>query len=342
MVKRGEVMAEADKLQIVYGMFDLKQESELARASWKYVQKDLSDIKNRYISLGFHLKEIERMKYYEDFGYTDFYEFCEKNFKLDKSAISRCINVWQEFSMIQNGSRKMFLDEKYKDYSYSQLCELLPLDEKQRKKITPDMSVKQIREKKKEWKEKANSKKQKVATSQLKTDKKQEGCEDFLPCDNCAYDVKGCCGYPGTLDDYCVMGDKWVPIKESGMSLKQIGNSSVESRVDNIGQAKEEIREEPQPELPVMKNMQEREDFVNSYKSWNVWCRNEKTEQIFYRYDLPDGAAIVVLNYPVYVKWSKKETEEIQMFLLEPGYHHFMDCKASMTMIKEYLKNMQK
>lgn len=34
---------------------------------------------------------------------------------------------------------------------------------------------------------------------------------DF-PCDNCGYDEKGCCNYPETPDDYCVMGDKQVPI----------------------------------------------------------------------------------------------------------------------------------
>ena len=40
---------------------------------------------------------------------------------------------------------------------------------------------------------------------------------DF-PCDNCGYDEKGCCNYPETPDDYCVMGDKQVPTtkEESG------------------------------------------------------------------------------------------------------------------------------
>ena len=34
---------------------------------------------------------------------------------------------------------------------------------------------------------------------------------DF-PCDKCALDDNGCCNYPDTPDDYCVCGDKQVPI----------------------------------------------------------------------------------------------------------------------------------
>lgn len=32
-----------------------------------------------------------------------------------------------------------------------------------------------------------------------------------LPCDTCGYCVKGCCDYPCTPDDYCILGDKHIP-----------------------------------------------------------------------------------------------------------------------------------
>ena len=91
-----------------------------------------------------------------------------------------------------------------------------------------------------------------------------------------------------------------------------------------------------------MKNMQEREDFVNTYKDWKVWCRNELTEEVFYRYDLPDGAAIVVKVFP-YIPWgNKKEAEGRRLYLLKPGYKHFADCESNMTSLKEYLKDLKK
>ena len=43
----------------------------------------------------------------------------------------------------------MWLDDKYKQYSYSQLREMLSMSEENRKQVNPDMSIEQIRELKK-------------------------------------------------------------------------------------------------------------------------------------------------------------------------------------------------
>ena len=34
-----------------------------------------------------------------------------------------------------------------------------------------------------------------------------------FPCDTCGLDIRGCCNYPDTSEDYCVLGDKWTPRK---------------------------------------------------------------------------------------------------------------------------------
>ena len=72
--------------------------NELAVASFNYVKQDITDVKKRYISLGFHLHEMELCRYHEELGYDNFYECIEKNFHMDKSAVSRVISVWNEFS----------------------------------------------------------------------------------------------------------------------------------------------------------------------------------------------------------------------------------------------------
>lgn len=142
-------------LNIVYGMYNLREESEFARASVKYIYTDLNAIQTNYFRLGFHLSEFESMEYYKDFGYLTFSEFVEANLSMDKSAASRCINVFREFCQKEYDCtgclkrRSNHIDDKYKDYSYSQLCEMLPMSEDARKKVTPEMSVKQIREVKK-------------------------------------------------------------------------------------------------------------------------------------------------------------------------------------------------
>lgn len=296
--------------------------NELAVASFNYVKQDIADVKKRYISLGFHLHEMELCGYHEELGYDNFYECIEKNFYMDKSAVSRVISVWNEFcSKDDADSRKMWIDDRYEKYSYSQLVEMLPLKEQERRRVTSDMTVSQIRNYKKSLKEQTSKKKKSVATSQPTPEKKvppyERGCitgkspsgtcvccgcgETVECCADCEIDCNGRCG--------------WIEDKESVIT---------------------------QPELPVMKNMAQREEFINSYKSWNIWCRNECTEETFYRYDLPDGYVIVVKNYPYYSEWSKKENETEEYYLLDSGYRHFADCKTNMTVLKEHLKNMNK
>lgn len=315
--------------------------NELAVASFNYVKQDIADVKKRYMSLGFHFHEMEMYRYHEELGYDNFYECIEKNFHMDKSAVSRVIAVWKEFcSKDDSNSGKMWIDDRYEKYSYSQLVEMLPLKEKERFKVDADMTVSQIRSYKRSLKEKAkeqksstdilntsdtlvqtSKKKKSVATSQPVPEKKvlpyERGCitgkspngtcvccgcnETVECCADCKEDCNGKCG--------------WIEDKEPVIT---------------------------QPELPVMKNMAQREEFINSYKSWNIWCRNECTEETFYRYDLPDGYAIVVKNYPYYIEWTKEESETEEYYLLDSGYRHFADCKTNMTVLKEHLKNMNK
>ena len=296
--------------------------NELAVASFNYVKQDIADVKKRYMSLGFHLHEMEMRRYHEELGYDNFYECIEKNFHMDKSAVSRVISVWNEFcSKDDADSRKMWIDDRYEKYSYSQLVEMLPLKEQERRRVTSDMTVSQIRNYKKSLKEQTSKKKKSVATSQPTPEKKvlpyERGCitgkspSGTCVCCGCGETVECCADCEIDCDGRC----GWIEDKESVIT---------------------------QPELPVMKNMAQREDFINSYKSWNIWCRNEYTEETFYRYDLPDGYVIVVKNYPYYSEWSKKENETEEYYLLFPGYHHLADCKTNMTVLKEHLKNMNK
>lgn len=143
---------------------------EIALSSLKYIYTDLTDIKRSYFRLGFHLSEFDRYFYYQQFGFSSMEEMAIVNFGMDKSALSRCLNVYRRFcqkefdSMGVLKTMKNYYDDRYNDFSYSQLVEMLPLKDDVIQKITPDMSVRQIRELKKK---KQGSK---VATSQPKNE----------------------------------------------------------------------------------------------------------------------------------------------------------------------------
>lgn len=150
-------------LRITYGPDYLGEDiSELSLASVKYMYADLTDIRKYYIRLGFHLNEFDMNKGYLDFGYPTLEEFCNVNLGLDKSAVSRCINVYREFNAgddkefignIVNHGCAMDLSDRWKNYSYTQLCEMLPLSPEDRMKVLPSMSCKEIREFKKKLKD---------------------------------------------------------------------------------------------------------------------------------------------------------------------------------------------
>lgn len=93
--------------------------------------------------------------------------------------------------------------------------------------------------------------------------------------------------------------------------------------------------------FPVMNNDAEREKWVLGYKTWPVWCKNEMTEETFYRYGLPDGSAIVVKSYPYLDYLDKKTTKEGQtLYLLMPGTKYFKNGETCMTEIIKYLEKV--
>lgn len=142
-------------ISVIYGMLNLREEREEARTSLKYMLSDVNNLKKYYFSLGFHLREFQKYKYYEDFGYDNIYDFCDTNLGMCKTAVSNCINVYERFCDVKDGVYKMTIQDKYKDYSYSQLCEMLPLTDTQLVGFTPDVSVSRMREMKKNMKDSA-------------------------------------------------------------------------------------------------------------------------------------------------------------------------------------------
>ena len=135
---------------VVYGLNDFGngEISEGAKGSFKYIRDDIADIKKRYIALGFHLSEFDKNQYYWEYGYTNLDDFVLANFNIDKKALSRILSVYYRFSE----PYKIYVSEKYSEYSYSQLCEMVGLKDEELKSVTPKMTIRDIRDYKKSLK----------------------------------------------------------------------------------------------------------------------------------------------------------------------------------------------
>lgn len=164
---------------VVYGMINYGNEtiSDGAKGSFEYILQDIADIKKRYIALGFHLSEFDKNEYFKEYGYSCLDDFVLANFNIDKKALSRILSVYYKFSE----PCKIFIADKYSEYSYSQLCEMVSLKDDELKNVNPQMTVRDIRDYKKSLK---SEKFRDVAKNEKVEEKvltKQEKCASTPP-----------------------------------------------------------------------------------------------------------------------------------------------------------------
>ena len=112
------------------------------------IREALKSVVGEFIKIGFWLWEIRENHYYKDMGYSDVVEYAEKELNLKRSSTFNFIKVCETYSEKSKGKPTPRLKKQYLNYSGSQLTEMLSLSPADREEITPDMSVKQIREKK--------------------------------------------------------------------------------------------------------------------------------------------------------------------------------------------------
>ena len=141
--------------------FEGDEPDVMALGSYDFIARDLNDIKRSYFRLGFHLNEFNCCKYYQQFGFSCLSDFALHNWGLEPSFVSRCIAVFLFTAQYSGAIPTMFQEEKYQPYSYSQLVEMISMDEDTLRRCSPSYSVRELREIKKNAK-----KKKEIATSQ--------------------------------------------------------------------------------------------------------------------------------------------------------------------------------
>lgn len=112
----------------------------------------------------------------------------------------------------------------------------------------------------------------------------------------------------------------------------------------------EEKKDRPkQPELPPLRNNDQRAAFIDTYETWPLWIDNQETGERYYRYDLSDGTSFVIKTYhSMLYDWKadvamryKEGYGANEEYLLEPR-KFFRDCRANRTTLIEKLKEIQK
>lgn len=117
----------------------------------------------------------------------------------------------------------------------------------------------------------------------------------------------------------------------------------------------ENVKEEPdpvqQPEIPVLKNNDQRKEWLENYKSWGLWYRDENIDVNYYKFDFEDGSRLIVSEYPDrHCYWNDELKDETYYHLLEKNKKSykkkydevFRHSADSETYLVDFLKNLQK
>lgn len=115
---------------------------------WKEdIRNRLQESKENFVVIGYRLKQIRDTEAYRQEGYGSVTEFAQAEYGLTPTYTSRFMKINDKYSV---GGNSMELEEEYRGYSYSVLCEMLTLDDVQMEQVVPGMTVREIREIKQE------------------------------------------------------------------------------------------------------------------------------------------------------------------------------------------------
>lgn len=165
------------------------------------------------------------------------------------------------------------------------------------------------------------------------------------------------------LDDYSQLSAE--DRAESAIRLMETRQKTIvaalASMVANLEKPEPDPVESEQPELPILKNNDQRKEFIDAYETWPIWIDQKETGERYYRYNLSEKIAIVVkvswkrawLDYKTfkgyeygaehyYLLGVGTEWKSGKNVYTEDDTRSFYECSSNMSALVEYLKEFQK
>ncbi|MDD7390043.1 MAG: hypothetical protein PUG60_10440 [Lachnospiraceae bacterium] len=112
--------------------------------SWKEeIKERLSGAAENFVVVGYRLKQIRDTEAYKTDGYDTMGAFVRAEYGLNEATASKFMRINDVYS---EGGNSMYLQEQYRGFEYNKLYEMIALPLEDKKLITSDMSVRDIRE----------------------------------------------------------------------------------------------------------------------------------------------------------------------------------------------------
>lgn len=343
--------------------FDYEQLNNEIKRTMKRSARDI-------VQIGYMLRRMMDEKLWQS-EYSCLDDYLSSELGIDYTMATRMVRINKKYSI---GGNSMYISEAYANYSQGLLIEMLNMPKELEEKVNPDMTVKQVRQIKKEAKKKEKlvpapeqketvidaeyrevdpePAEEKVATSQYDTESSAQNDElkrlrKLL--DNKNKELKEWMDVAKVEDvPEDVIYEKKTVVGALASILYELEDMREKEGPDEVI----EPENTEQTELPVLKNADQRKEWLASYKAWGLWYRDENIDVNYYKYDFPDGSRLVVAEYPKrHSYWSCDYRDETTYHLLEKnksfgkGKHYdesFRHSTTSETYLVEFLKNLQK
>lgn len=112
------------------------------------------------------------------------------------------------------------------------------------------------------------------------------------------------------LKDYLEIADERMPARTI------LQHQLIAGGLRLIKSLVKDCQEEPeQPELPVMRNNDQRKEWLRNYKAWGLWYTDNRTGVKYYKYDFENGARLIVEEY------EKEPLPENSWYVPEEPYY---------------------
>lgn len=161
----------------------------------------------------------------------------------------------------------------------------------------------------------------------------------------------------GQLNEYLKV-DKVEKLPEDMIRKKKLMVGALASMLSELEiDAELEAAVPEQPELPQMKNNEQRKKWLRSYHDWGLWYEDTNIGAKYYKYDFENGARLIAETYVISANKSCPEHETCYLHLVggpEPPKHskygvgkwtrhdRYNRYQDSETELMEFLKAVQK
>lgn len=125
-----------------------------------------------FVRIGYLLKRARDEDILKDTGFSDIYEYANTKFGLDKSQVSRFININDRYSI---GGYSEHLKVEYEGYGYSKLALMLTLPDEINEELSPQYTKTEINVIKAEYEAE-----QKISDMEVMMEEKEDGPDEFV------------------------------------------------------------------------------------------------------------------------------------------------------------------